>query len=242
MQRRDFLLNTALGGLGLFALPSFEDGTFPARTAASRVINAGVGGDNTRDLLRRIDKDCLAQRPGLVVLMVGTNDMNSRKYVPLEEYRENLVKIIKMVKKQRSKVLLMTILPFYEPYLLTRHPASFYGAEGPAGRRAAVNGTIAKVAREQRVSLLDMGGLFERAGRVGTGKISLIRNEVNSHMTDGIHPTPEGYRFMGLAVYDHIRYNGLIRESIVCFGDSITHGDGGTDKESYPAYLKRLLA
>jgi len=31
-------------------------------------------------------------------------------------------------------------------------------------------------------------------------------------------------------------------ERVVCFGDSITKGDGSIDNKSYPAYLKKLLA
>jgi len=36
------------------------------------------------------------------------------------------------IKSTGSKVLIMTILPPYEPYLLTRHPAAFYQPEGVA--------------------------------------------------------------------------------------------------------------
>ncbi|HEX2949579.1 MAG TPA: GDSL-type esterase/lipase family protein, partial [Armatimonadota bacterium] len=42
--------------------------------SVSEVLNAGVGGNNTRMLLERLDADVLAQHPDLVVLMVGTND------------------------------------------------------------------------------------------------------------------------------------------------------------------------
>ena len=85
------------------------------------VINAGVGGNTTADLLKRIDRDCLAHKPALTVLMIGTNDMNSRKYIPLPQYRENLSTLIKKIKGVNSQVLLMTICPFIDEYLFTRH-------------------------------------------------------------------------------------------------------------------------
>ncbi len=53
--------------------------------------------------------------------------------------------------------------------------------------------------------------------------------------------TPNGYRFLALAVSQFITFNNLPVNRIVCFGDSITRGDGSTDKESYPAYLKKLI-
>ncbi|HEX2845751.1 MAG TPA: hypothetical protein VHN59_04305, partial [Chitinophagaceae bacterium] len=83
---------------------------------------------------------------------------------------------------------------------------------------------------------------FEKVGKIGTDKDSLLRNEENSKKTDGVHPTPNGYRFLGLAVSQFIQFNQLPAERIVCFGDSITRGDGSVDGESYPAYLKKLLS
>ncbi len=205
------------------------------------VINAGVGGNNTADLLKRIDKDCLAHKPALTVLMIGTNDMNSRKHIPLPQYRENLSALIEKIKGVNSQVLLMTICPFINEYLFTRHDKAHYGAEGPAGRRAEVNRTIRALAEQYNTSFLDLGALFDKAGKVGLDKHSLIQNEANTNKTDGVHPTPDGYRFIALAVYQHIVYNQLPQSRIVCFGDSITAGDGGVQKESYPAWLLRLL-
>jgi lysophospholipase L1-like esterase len=206
-----------------------------------KVINAGIGGNNTVDLLDRIDKDCLAHRPKLTVMMVGTNDMNSLKYVPLDKYRDNLGRLITKIKDSGSEVLLMTILPPYEPYLLSRHPAVFYQPEGIAGRRKRLNETIKQVADQEKVFLLDMGQRFAAIGKIGLDKESLLQNEANTNKTDGVHPTPNGYRFMALSVYDYIVNYKLPTVNIVCFGDSITKGDGTMNKESYPAYLLELL-
>lgn len=239
MQRRTFLYTAALGALaGAAGIPARAKGQGTDYT----VINAGIGGNNTLDLLKRIDRDCLAHQPELTVLMIGTNDMNSMKYVPLEQYRANVATLVKKIQAQKSQVLLMTICPFIEEFLFTRHKREHYGAEGPSGRRAAVNKTIRELATQYNTAFLDLGALFDKAGKVGTGKDSLIQNVENSNKTDGVHPTTEGYRFIGLAVYDFIVYNRLPQQRIVCFGDSITAGDGGVEKNSYPAVLKRLLA
>jgi len=205
------------------------------------VFNTGVGGNNTVDLLARIDTDCLAYQPELTILMAGTNDMNSVKYVPLDQYKANMIELINKIKAIGSKVLLMNILPPYEPYLLTRHPAKFYEPEGVTGRRKQINETIAEIARKQKVHLLDIGQRFDAVGRIGLDKSSLIQNEANTHKTDGLHPTADGYRFISPAVYDYIVDHKLPTTNIVCFGDSITKGDGTMDRDSYPAFLKRLL-
>ncbi len=212
-----------------------------ADEANVNIINSGIGGNNTTEMLARIEKDCLAHKPKLTILMAGTNDMNSVKHVPLAQYEENMHQLARLITKSGSKLLIMTILPLYEPYLLTRHPASFYQPEGVAMRRLQVNEVIKKVAKAHRAHLLDIGMRFEAIGKVGLDKDSLIQNEANTNKTDGIHPTANGYRFIGLSVYDHITSNKLPTEQIVCFGDSITKGDGSNDNNSYPGFLYKLL-
>lgn len=85
------------------------------------IINAGIGGNTTADILRRIDRDCLAHNPDLTVLMAGTNDMNSLKYIPLPQYEKNMRSIVAKILDIGSHIILMPILPAYEPYLYTRH-------------------------------------------------------------------------------------------------------------------------
>jgi len=40
-----------------------------------RVINAGINGDTTLNLLRRVDRDVAPYRPDLVIILVGLNDL-----------------------------------------------------------------------------------------------------------------------------------------------------------------------
>jgi lysophospholipase L1-like esterase len=242
MNRKKFIQRSALFALGT-SLTGFstvnkeqQAGTFEL------LVNAGISGNNTNNLLKRMDTDCLVHKPTLTIMMAGTNDMNHGKFVPPAKFKTNLEKLVSGVTASGSHCLLMSILPFYEPYLLTRHPAVFFEPEGPAGRRTEVNNIIRSVAGAQKAcSFFDIGALFEKVGKIGIDKDCLLRNEANSGKTDGVHPTPNGYRFMALAVSQYILFNNLPASRIVCFGDSITRGDGSTDKESYPAYLKKLL-
>jgi lysophospholipase L1-like esterase len=206
------------------------------------VVNAGVGGNNTADLLARIEQDCLSCQPQLTILMVGTNDMNSVKHLPLATYEQNLISIVRKIKAIGSKILIMTILPIYEPHLLTRHPAKFYEPEGVQGRRKQVNEIIKKIADQHKLHFLDLGHRFEAIGKIGPNHDSLLQNEANANKKDGIHPTANGYRFIALSIYDYLVSAKLLKNQIVCFGDSITKGDGSIDRESYPAYLKKLIA
>ncbi len=206
------------------------------------IINSGIGGNNTVDLLGRIQTDCLAHKPDLTILMIGTNDMNSRKHVLLPEYEKNLRKIIEMILAVKSEILIMSILPVYEPYLYTRHPKEFYGDEGHKGRMDMVNARIKAVAEAYKLHFLDMHHIFAAVGNIGEESSSLIQNMANSNKSDGVHPTKDGYRTMAVAIYEKLKSLEMPCRRLVCFGDSITNGGGGLDGTSYPAFLKKLLS
>lgn len=201
----------------------------------SIVINAGIGGNTTADMLARIDRDCLAHHPNLTIFMAGTNDMNSQKYIPLPQYEKNMRAIIGKLLDTGSHIIVMSILPAYEPYLYTRHDKSFYEPEGYVGRKNEVNKLIRNLASAYQLTFLDMHHIFEAVGNIGEDPDSLIQNEANSGKTDGLHPTKDGYRLMAATIYECIIQNNLPHKQIVCFGDSITAG-------SYPDYLRKLLS
>ena len=238
MQRRQFLQTT----LATSSL-AFTTDLSPVQAVDEKpfIINSGIGGENTADLLKRIDKDCLAHKPDMTILMIGTNDMNSRKYIPFPEYEKNLRKIIEKILGAKSQIMLMTILPVHEPYVYTRHPQTFYGTDGHRKRKEEVNAGIKKAADDYKLHFLDMHRVFEKVGNVGEESSSLIQNALNSEKTDGVHPTPDGYRVMAVAIYEALIRSNASYKRLVCFGDSITNGGGGLEGKSYPAYLKRLL-
>ncbi|MCO1578094.1 GDSL-type esterase/lipase family protein [Crossiella sp. SN42] len=70
---------------------------------ATEVINAGVNGDTTADLLTRLDQDVLSCQPTAVTLLIGGND--ARNQVPLETFRANLTQILTRLKPTRTAIL-----------------------------------------------------------------------------------------------------------------------------------------
>ncbi|HTL08675.1 MAG TPA: GDSL-type esterase/lipase family protein [Chitinophagaceae bacterium] len=250
MKRRTFL-QTGVAGAALLAVPRLH--ATPAAHSATamlatndtgpQVINAGVGGNNTVDLLARIENDCLSLQPDLVVFMAGTNDMNSKKYVPLPQYEKNMRLMISSMQKINAVVVLMSLLPVYEPYLFTRHEPGFYAPEGHSGRLKQMNTAIQQLAMQHKLGFIDLYPVFKRVGNIGLEASSLIKNEANSKTTDGLHPTPDGYRLMAVAIHAALVCQGLAnKKKIVCFGDSITKGDGVAGGENYPSYLQKLLS
>ena len=66
------------------------------RYAGLRVLNRGVGGDRTAELLARWDEDCVALKPEALSLMVGVNDVwrlrgewNGQAHIPPGIFKAN---------------------------------------------------------------------------------------------------------------------------------------------------------
>lgn len=222
--------------LALAACVCAQTANPPTAAAPIEVINAGVGGNNTNNVLARLDADVIAKKPDLTLLMIGTNDTlagHSHSTVPPDVYERNLREIVRRIHKGGSPVILMTVLPCIPDLLLTREdPANFPG--GPNAAVARTNDTVRRIAASEHCQVIDTFTLFLRGGNLGPDSDCLLQNVANSGQTDGVHPTPYGYRVMATAVWQHLSDSSFKPHRIVCLGDSITAG-------AYPADLSRLL-
>ena len=83
------------------------------------IINAGINGNTTRDLLARWDRDVMALKPDRLVICIGINDVwrqfdypcNPDRHVLPEEYEANMRKLIESAKESVPEILLLT--PYY---------------------------------------------------------------------------------------------------------------------------------
>ncbi len=102
-----------------------------------RIVNAGVSGNRSCDLLARWDADVSACKPDLVFCMIGINDVwrhfDSLEYpdhlVSEEEYRENLKEIC-----EKSKEIKQLI--FMTPFFMERNKSDEMRAMTDAYRKA----------------------------------------------------------------------------------------------------------
>lgn len=221
----------------------------PRSTRPPEIINAGVGGNSSANLLLRLDRDVLSRHPDIVVLLVGTNDMlNPARLVSLQVYRKNLSELVTRIATSGAQLLLLTAPPCYAPYLLSRHDPALFKGEEPNEKIRAANAIIRTIAQERKIPLVDLYPVFAEIGAVGENADSLLRNINNSGAKDGVHPTPAGYQVMARKVAETMRLHDLAaKRRIVCFGDSITFGAhvkgaGTATGETYPAQLALLLA
>ncbi|WP_430933835.1 SGNH/GDSL hydrolase family protein [Saccharicrinis sp. 156] len=212
------------------------------------IVNKGVGGNSTLDLLKRLDKDVLKENPDLVILMVGANDMlNSRKMLSYAQYSENLEKIVRTVKESGSQVLMMSSPPVDSAYLFQRHDRTKY-KQAPNEIMDSVSHIVKGIAFKNKVLFVNLFEEFMALSVPVYNQDLFIRNIKNSNKADGVHPTSLGYHFIANVIYQYLKENKLLKnyKKIICFGDSITNGAGakgsGTVKgENYPSYLNKLI-
>ncbi|RYG68033.1 hypothetical protein EON80_12465 [bacterium] len=90
-----------------------------------RVINAGISGHKTTDLIERFDRDVLQNNPDLVTINIGVNDVwhgyfdghtqgGGPRGVPLPQYRSNLGKMVKEAQAKGAVVVLVSPTGVYE--------------------------------------------------------------------------------------------------------------------------------
>lgn len=218
-----------------------------AKTDA-QVINAGIGGNNTINLLARLDSDVIQNKPDLVILMVGTNDMlNTNKMLSYQEYEANLEQIVKTIQNSGAQVLLMCPPPLDSVYLFERHDRNLF-QEIPNVKLDSARNIIQRIARMNNLLCIDLFQKFTEMNLPKHNEDLFFINEKNSGSRDGVHLTSLGYHYIAETIFQFLKTNNLLNkdQTIVCFGDSITFGSkvkgsGTADGETYPAYLQTAI-
>jgi lysophospholipase L1-like esterase len=216
---------------------------FSTIRSEAQVINAGVGGNTTRDLLLRVDHDVINHDPTLVILMVGTNDMlNSSKMISYREYATNLEALIHKIQTTGCHILLVSPAPVDSAYLLNRHDRALF-TEVPNVKLDSISKLMNRIALTYNINFLDLNTAFKSIHVPRHNEDLFIKNRRNSGKPDGVHPTSLGYHFIAESIYQFCKENMLLNPDtkIICFGDSITHGGGGTKVDNYPGYLSQRL-
>lgn len=91
-----------------FKLPSDQNYPFfLGQMLGGTVINEGISGDTSEDLLSRFNEILTEHQPNLIILCIGGNDMLRRK--SLLELEKNITIMIENAQKRGSKVLLVGV-------------------------------------------------------------------------------------------------------------------------------------
>lgn len=121
------------GGVYDMYLQSYLAETDPA--TPRRVINRGIGGDTVPKLLRRVNKVLKEDKPDLVFIMIGINDLQFttrfakedknlpfdkavKKYKVFNRFDKELGQLVDILKKAKVKVVILATPPYNESTLV----------------------------------------------------------------------------------------------------------------------------
>ena len=145
---------------------------------AARVVNLGVGGATSADvLLRQLDR-AIELRPQLVTLSIGPNDITTR--VPASVYEKNLDTILGRLRHETTAVTVVNLIPdLAVTPRFNRSPA-----REAVGRQTVVfNEALERQGRAHGAELVDLYAVSRR-------EVPLRPELIWS---DGYHPSDAGY-------------------------------------------------
>jgi len=145
-----------------------------------KVINRGINGQRSDQILRRFDSDVLSNKPEVLIVLAGVNDLYQG--VPVEDIQNVLKEIYKKAEENNIKVVACTVLPYnnitpdvLEDMMILNRWIKFY-------------------AKEKGLGFTDTFRAVEDPEKP--------RTLPNS--PDGLHPDVTGYRKIGNAITDEI--------------------------------------
>ncbi|PZQ59837.1 MAG: GDSL family lipase [Sphingomonas taxi] len=143
------------------------------------VVDRGIGGQTTSQMLIRFRQDVIALRPQAVHIMAGTNDIAGNTGAQtMETVQGHIQSMAELARAHGIKVILASIPP------AGAFPWS--PARRPVPQIAAMNAWLRGYARANGFTYVDYHGAMATAD--GAMKPGLA--------TDGVHPTPAGYAVM----------------------------------------------
>ena len=147
-------------------------------------FNLGIGGENTKGLLSRINNEILARlspENNVIFLFYGANDLaikNNKETVPVEEFEINIKEAIKIAKRHTTEIYVISILPI---------KSEIDGVTVPSGKTRTnervnlYNKALERVSGLENVTYLDINSKFSK-----------LTDEYISK--DGVHPNEKGYQ------------------------------------------------
>ena len=122
-----------------------------------KIINKGISGQKAEDLITRFDNDVIKNKPAVVTICIGINDVWRRLGKPhddnvLKAYRENVTKMVEKAQEAGIKVILLAPTVIEEK------------ADSEGNKRLALYVAAMKdIAAEKKCGFVDLHGMFLEA-------------------------------------------------------------------------------
>lgn len=160
------------------------------------VIGAGISGNKVPDLQKRLERDVLSKKPGVVVIYIGINDVWHGEKDPARgtdpaRFEEGLKEVVGRCTAAGARVLLCT------PTVIGELPGKANALDAKLDQYAELS---RKVAREAKVPLCDLRRAFldheeaQNAGKKDRGVLT----------TDRVHLNDAGNRLVAETILKHL--------------------------------------
>ncbi len=144
-------------------------------------IDLGISGDQTANLLARLQSDFLDVKADIVSILIGINDTwhraGTREYLDDEIFKNNYETVLKAVKATGAKIMML------EPFLIPV-PDKLYFYEDLYKKILIER----ELARKYADVYIPLDGLLAAA---------YLGKEPTYYAEDGVHPSVEGAKFIG---------------------------------------------
>ena len=143
------------------------------------LIDRGISGQTTSQMVLRFEQDVIALKPKAVVILAGINDIaENTGPITLEAVFDNIEIMVKKAKAHKIKPILCSILPANKFWW----NAKIY----PADKVIALNKMIKAYALKNKITYVDYY----------TVMVDADKGLQYQYGEDGVHPNPTGYKIM----------------------------------------------
>jgi lysophospholipase L1-like esterase len=154
------------------------------------VVNVGIGGATSADVVAGQVRRAVAAVPHLVTLSVGPNDITTR--VPVARFEQNLDKILTILERETSAVVVVNLLP--DIAVTPRFRAS--ELREAVGRQTVLfNEALRRQARAHGAEVID---LYAPSQKEVPERPELLSG-------DGYHPSDAGYARWAELMWEGVR-------------------------------------
>lgn len=144
-------------------------------------INLGISGNQTKDLVARLDKDFVQIQPDIVSIMIGINDVwhhaEDRSWIPDEVFEQRYRTVLDAIRQMGARLMII------EPFLIPAEDKLFFRED--LYKKIEI---VRKLAREYADVFMPTDGLLCAA---------FIGDDPLTFAADGVHPTAKGAEFIG---------------------------------------------
>lgn len=153
-------------------------------------INLGISGNQTKDLVARLDRDFLDVRPDIVSILIGVNDVwhhaEDRSWIPDDVFEDRYRTVLQAIKNTTDAKIMML-----EPFLIPVEDKLYFRED--LYKKIEIE---RKLAREYADVYLPTDGLLAAA---------FVGDEPTSYAADGVHPTDKGAEFIGKLYCEYMK-------------------------------------